>query len=133
MDFRVRTPLRFPLGLSGVFLLFASGFALDYAKSGELRPLLFGAWMLLGAVLGVVFVNMPVLTVTPERIVSRMQHRVHKVRLRSWDRLVVRGQELWIRRGTGEWEPVPLNLSLLRESDWDAFEAAVAKRWPPTV
>ncbi len=71
-----------------------------------------------------------VLRVEPHRIVSGFGQGSTVVPLGPYDRLVARDRRLLVLRHPGHWEEVPLWTFLLNRGDWEAFEAAVAERWP---
>ncbi|THV24410.1 hypothetical protein [Glycomyces paridis] len=131
MTHNVRVPQWFPL-LMSVGALVSSGFVFaKYSATGDGSLLFFALWGLLVAVLAIVFRNMATLKVRPDLVVSRTQNRSVKRMLHPADRLEIVDGRLFVVDYQGAREEIPLNVLLLRESDWLEFEAAVAHRWPP--
>jgi hypothetical protein len=134
MTFKVRFPLWHLMAGQALALVFGIVSLIAYVRSPG-PDLLFGAIVgpLVAAGNLAFFPFVAVLRVEPHRIVTGFGQGSKVLPLGPYDRLFARDRRLWIIRYTGYWEEVPLWRPFLHRGDWQAFEAAVARRWrvPP--
>ncbi|MFG3338640.1 hypothetical protein [Glycomyces sp. NPDC048151] len=133
MTFNVRIALWFPLLIGSVLGTAGVASAVSGYRSGDRFDLVWGvsAVCCVAVMLVVVFRGFSLVTITPERLRSRTRMGVHSVALHPTDRLYIWDDRLFVLHANGHSSEIPVYRILLRDADWQRFNAEVARRWAP--